>query len=391
MNRGLFRWASGLGVLLIAGSIQAGKPAAPVDRWTARTPDEMLDLALRRAERGGDGAMAGLALAYSLADRASAGRARKGLLDLGRPDDDIAAQARWLAAELDPNPAASVPGLVRGWAALGPFQDTGGGLTRHEGPETAGEEWGNPKASYAWGAYEVRWREVPREVVSARGVPLDLMVHPRKESCSYLATKVTVRDKAPVVLSVASSGSVRLLWDGADAGKSEEDHLGLVFDRIAAKIEPTVGDHVLGVKVCSGAPNDEGRVRVRAADAVGQTGGAYDLVRHSRQGGTGQADHRSGDDALGSRRRGRKESAGREGDGRQRWSERSASPTISVPRARLGFSTRSPTPRPRAPTRWPWRAGFRRSARLEADGSTSRSIARSLLRMRPPRASPSGG
>jgi len=270
MNRGLFRWASGLGVLLVAGSIQAGKAAAPVDRWTARTPDEMLDLAIHRAERGGDGAMAGLALAYSLADRAAAGRARKGLETLNRPDDDIAAQARWLAAELDPNPAAPVPGLVRGWAALGPFQDTGGGLTRKEGPETAGQEWGDPAASYAWGAYEVRWREVPREVVSARGVPLDLMVHPRKESCSYLATKVTVRDKAPIVLSVAASGSVRLLWDGVDAGKSEEDHLGLVFDRIAAKIEPTVGDHVLGVKVCSGAPNDEGRVRVRATDPSGK-------------------------------------------------------------------------------------------------------------------------
>src|SRR5450432_3661245 len=154
MNRGLSRWASGLGVLLVAGSIQAGQPAPPIDRWTARTPDEMLDLALRRAERPGDGAMAGLALAYSLADRASAGRARKGLEALSRPDDDIATQARWLAAELDPNPGATPPGLLRGWVALGPFQDTGGGLTRHEGPEATGQVWGDPGASYAWGAYE---------------------------------------------------------------------------------------------------------------------------------------------------------------------------------------------------------------------------------------------
>src|SRR5258708_936914 len=85
MNRGLFRGASGLGVLLVTGSIQAGKAASPVDRWTARTPDEMLDLALRRAERAGDGAMAGLAVAYSLADRAAAGRARKGLESLTPP------------------------------------------------------------------------------------------------------------------------------------------------------------------------------------------------------------------------------------------------------------------------------------------------------------------
>src|SRR5260221_3233538 len=127
MNRGLFRGASGLGVLLVTGSIQAGKTASPGDRWTARTPDEMLDLALLRAERAGDGAMAGLAVAYSLADRASAGRARKGLESLTRPDDEIATQARWVAAAPDPNPGAAPAGLVRRWAALGPFQDTRGG------------------------------------------------------------------------------------------------------------------------------------------------------------------------------------------------------------------------------------------------------------------------
>src|SRR5258708_22610615 len=104
MNRGLFRGASGLGVLLVTGSIQAGKAASPVDRWTARTPDEMLDLALRRAERAGDGAMAGLAVAYSLADRAAAGRARKGLVSLTRPDDEMATQTLWLAHERGPHP-----------------------------------------------------------------------------------------------------------------------------------------------------------------------------------------------------------------------------------------------------------------------------------------------
>src|SRR4051794_20122147 len=119
------RWVSGLGVLLVAGSIRAEKaraPSAPI-RWTASTPDEMLDLALRRAGAGGDGALAGLAVAYSLADRASAGRTRAGLDALGRGDDDIAVQARWVSAGLDPTPRAAPPGLVRAWSVLGPFQD----------------------------------------------------------------------------------------------------------------------------------------------------------------------------------------------------------------------------------------------------------------------------
>jgi hypothetical protein len=230
----------------------------------------MLDLALRRAGAGGEGAMAGLAEVYSLADRASAGRTRSGLDALGHGDDEIAVQARWLAAGLDPTPRAAPPGLVRTWSLLGPFQDTGGGLARREGPEE-NQSWGDPNASYAWGAYEARWRDVPREFISARGVPLDLMIQPRKESCSYLATKVSIKDKAPIVLWVGASGSVRLIWDGADLASSEDDHQGLVFDRLAAKIEPTPGDHVLAVKVCTGALSDDGRVRVRAADPSGKS------------------------------------------------------------------------------------------------------------------------
>src|SRR6266567_402008 len=85
MTSTLSRWASAACVVLVAGSLQAEKAhsdAAPL-RWTAATPNEMLDLALRRAGAGGDGAMPGLAVAYALADRASAGRARVGLETLG--------------------------------------------------------------------------------------------------------------------------------------------------------------------------------------------------------------------------------------------------------------------------------------------------------------------
>jgi hypothetical protein len=265
------RWLWALGVVLAAGSLEgAEKPRTVTGRWTGATPDEMLEFALRRAAAGGDDALAGLATAHALADRASAGRARAGLTKLGQGTTDIATQARWLAAALDPGDGATPPGLVRAWSLLGPFQDTGGGLARKEGPEAPDAVWGDPRASYAWGAYEVRWRDVPRESVTARGFSLELMIHPRKESCSYLATKVTIKDRGPIVLSVASAGSVRLLWDGVDAAKSDEEHGGLVFDRLAAKIEPTVGDHVLAVKVCSGALGDTGRVRVRAADAAGK-------------------------------------------------------------------------------------------------------------------------
>src|SRR5262249_26293252 len=41
-------------------------------------------------------------------------------------------------------------------------------------------------------------------------------------------------------------------------------------DRLGASIDMTSGDHVLGLKVCSGALADEGRVRVHATDASGK-------------------------------------------------------------------------------------------------------------------------
>jgi tetratricopeptide (TPR) repeat protein len=239
-------------------------------RWTARAPDAMVDFAVRRVEAQPDGALAGLAVAYSLAGRASAGHAARALAALGRREDDVGMQARWLSAELDPSQAAP-PGLVRNFAILGPFQDSGGGLARREGPEGKGQTWGDPKASYAWGAYEVRWREVPSEVTSARGMPLDLLIRPRKESCSYLATKATVKTRASIVLYVAAGGSVRLIWDGVEAASSDEDHPSLVFDRLAAKIDATPGDHLLALKVCSGALDDDGRVRVHATDAGGKS------------------------------------------------------------------------------------------------------------------------
>ena len=266
LSQQLSRWAWGIGVVLVAGSLQAERAkSSPPLRYTARTPDEMLEFALRRAAAGGDGALAGLALAYALADRAAAGRARRGLESLGRGKGEIPTQARWIAAELDPTPTAAPAGLVRGWSVLGPFQDTGGGLTRHEGPEEAGKKWGDPKSSFAWGAYEVRWREVPREVISARGVPLDLMIHPRKESCSYLATKVGhQRTSALRSARSASSGSVRLIWDGATPRRAKKTTAGWCSIASPPKSSRPSATTCSGVKVCTGALSDDGRVRVRA-------------------------------------------------------------------------------------------------------------------------------
>ncbi|WP_437598831.1 transglutaminase-like domain-containing protein [Sorangium sp. So ce590] len=271
-----------------AGSARATEKRsriAPALRWTAATPDEMLGAALARARRGGEDALAGLVIAAALSDRAAQGRAREGLEQIAASPSALADEARWLAASLAPAPPAPTwpgaravsydappdpSGLVKAFAILGPFQDnSGGGLARREGPEAEGQRFSDMSAHYAWGVYDVAWRRVLPAAATARGVPLDLYIHPRAESCTYLASRVTVPaalDRKPILAHVAATGAVRLAWNGADVAASDAAHQRLVLDRIAARIEAPAGDHLLALKVCTGAVSDEGRVRVRFTD-----------------------------------------------------------------------------------------------------------------------------
>ena len=55
-----------------------------------------------------------------------------------------------------------------------------------------------------------------RPFAGARGVPLDLFVFPRKESCTWLATRLTLGGPQPLTVRVAATGQVRLVFDGVD-------------------------------------------------------------------------------------------------------------------------------------------------------------------------------
>ena len=287
-----------LAAVAVPGGALAGSPAAPpgaaaapapaakpvsTSRWTAATPDEMVDRVLERARRGGEDALAGLVVASSLDERASFGKVRSGLAAIAASSSPLADDARWLGLRLAPSPKGSIwpgsravvydapadaTGLVKSWAILGPFQDNGAGLMRREGPEAPGESWSNTRSRFAWGVYDVAWRRTLPASSTARGVPLDLYIHPRAESCTYLASRVTVpAAHRPFLVHVAAAGSVRLIWDGADVAASEDAHPHLVLDRLSARIDPqAAGDHLIAVKVCSGPVNDDGRVRVRFTD-----------------------------------------------------------------------------------------------------------------------------
>lgn len=257
-------------------AVSAPEPPAP--RWTDATPDAMIDDAAARALATAateHARTAAIAVIAALADRAEDGRSQHALERIAAANGvgaELRAQAALLARSMASDEGTDVGaeadrklGVVDALAILGPLRDTGGGLDAHDGPESVGQEPAfDPSARYSWGTYEVAWREVPRAyAATAGGVPLDLFVFPRKESCTWLATKLTLASAQPVTVSVASAGQVRVVVDGADVARDDAVHAAMRFDRAAARVEMEAGDHLVAAKVCSGAIDDEGRARLR--------------------------------------------------------------------------------------------------------------------------------
>ncbi len=254
-------------------------------RWVDATPDDFVKAALTRAEGGADDAIAGVLLASAMHEFAAPGEVVRSLSAIGRSSSAVAADARSLSQILSPPPfgrswegwakvsldaGLQASGEVKAYTIVGPFQDVGGGIARQEGPEAEGESFVDDGADYSWGDFEVRPRRIVPSWVQSSGVPLDLYIHPRTESCSYLLSKVTFKDGTKsVVMRVAASGMVRVMWDGETVAYSEEVNPRAVLDRLAVQIELDPGPHLVALKVCSSPLPDDGRVRVHFTDENG--------------------------------------------------------------------------------------------------------------------------
>ncbi len=253
---------------------------APAIRWTDETPDSMVEDAAVRGtapNAGPRAQLAALATVEALSDRAGWGVAQKAAERVGAAGDaDVRGEAALLARSLsgDEGSEASAQadaklGVVDALALLGPFRDTGGGLDAHDGPEASGSTFSDGRARYSWGSYEVAWRAVPPSFAGADGVPLDVFVFPRKESCTWVATKLTVATPRKLLVRLAATGQARLVFDGADVARDDAVHEGGRFDRLAASVQTSAGAHLLAAKVCAGALDDDGRVRLRVTDTTG--------------------------------------------------------------------------------------------------------------------------
>jgi transglutaminase-like putative cysteine protease len=247
--------------------------------WVRPDPDMMAGLMLERVKSSsragtsmeGD-ALSALSVLYSLRDRARFGIVQRALESLAadRALGEVAWEAEALARGMAPDRTSTDgatrdhrAGLAKTFFVLGPFRDTGGGLDRKDGPEQTGASYEDERASFAWGAYDVRWREIPTRFATFEGLPLDVWISPRNESCTLLATKWELASDETFVVRIAAAGQVRAWLDDVEVGRSEDVHAAALFDRIGAKVTAKAGAHALRVKVCSGALADSGRVRVR--------------------------------------------------------------------------------------------------------------------------------
>jgi hypothetical protein len=298
---------------------KAGPPPKAEDLWVAASTDDLIaqleHRAIKEGLAGGRAAIGAIMAIPQLADEAKGGASRAALMRIAKAlteakgdknAKELGVEAATIARSIAPDAGAASGriedaklGVVSAWRLVGPFKDTGGnGLDKAEGPEIAAAveapaapptkkkpDTAKPKKpdddkprptsvelfrqlDTRWddGAYDVAWRAVPAELVSARGVPLEALVYPRKESCSYLATVVTLPSDTQIVVHAAASGALRVMFDGAMLGSSDELHGLALADRIAAKVDATKGPHLLALKVCSGPAADAGRVRARVTN-----------------------------------------------------------------------------------------------------------------------------
>ncbi|MDP9034078.1 MAG: hypothetical protein M3O50_04685, partial [Myxococcota bacterium] len=267
--------------LLLAAPLARSAAAEVPPRWTDETPDAMIDDATARALARGAAVhtqLAALAAIVALDDNATPEHARARLQRIAATvtlDADVRADAALLARMLAADEGTEAGraadrqlGVIDAVSVLGPFRDTGGGLDAHDGPEQSNPSF-DERARYSWGSYEVAWREVPPAFATAEGVPLDLFVFPRKESCTWIATHLTIPVARPLTFHAASAGQIRLVFDGADLGRQETVNDAARFERVAARVDAGAGEHILAAKVCSSALDDEGRVRLRVTDETG--------------------------------------------------------------------------------------------------------------------------
>ena len=260
--------------MVIGAAYTFAAPASADVSWVGPTVDESVTRAFHAASKATDArdAMAAIVWAAHLSELSTVWPTQ---VTLGKQPPKGIESVAWAVFRNDADnllraasETTSSEDSLRATYVIGPYRDLGAGLALTNGPEDGTRAFGDLARDDSWGSVHVRWHALPPWRDSL-GVPLNLLVSPRAESCSWVARAFEARSTHSGVLAIAGSGQLRAVLDGHTIGLDEANHRRGWFSRIVREIEFEAGKHWVAVKSCTGTQSDDGSVRVLLRDRSG--------------------------------------------------------------------------------------------------------------------------
>ena len=209
--------------------------------------------------------------------------------------------ARMLASERGDRGGGRADDAESGWcrqiSVLGPFRDTAAGSISTTVRRQRQGALRRRRHGASWGSYDVaHGAKSPERSRQATGHPAR-HVHPPSEGELHLGRDRT-RRRAPaaLMLHAASTGQIRVVFDGVDVGARRSGARRAAVQPARRARRGDVRDAPLAAKVCSGALDDDGRgapagdersrcvARRRDRGPMGDRGGDHVISEEGRHG-----------------------------------------------------------------------------------------------------------
>jgi hypothetical protein len=185
-------------------------------------------------------------------------------------------------------------GFVTHWAAIGPFDSTGGkGFATPYPPEAATAAAGTLKGK---GDAELTWKPTVAGVGREKGsaskvyamVDLNALLGKHKDAAAYLLAVVVAEKETPCELRAGSQNAVQIFLNGKKVFEREEYHHGTTMDQHVGKGVLKAGPNVVVLKVCQNNQKEDWAqvwgAQLRLCDSTGgPLPGVTQLVGENQQ------------------------------------------------------------------------------------------------------------
>ncbi len=162
-------------------------------------------------------------------------------------------------------------------SVLGPFRRHRRRARRWSGEakKDRAAAFGDPTAPYSWGSGRVAWRPVPNTYSRRRAASRSTSscIRGRRAAALVADRRITPPEQdLPVIVRLAAAQAPLRLSVRRRRRRQERRRPTTLmrFDRLAAKVEASAGPHIVAAKICTGALEDSGRVRLRVGPTQAQ-------------------------------------------------------------------------------------------------------------------------